>query len=244
MIIDAEHVIALAEQQSKLEHSVLKGRFRELLVDGILEPWLPPTMHCVTGTVVSFRNIFRSKTQEDILLIDRSISPAVLIKTHVQEGVYLRNSVLARIEVKSTLRLTSVEDFQISCREFRELGLDLTNEQAAANKIQMPEINILFAFKSSTSKATTFSWFSSVKGGSISVVCVPEHGLWKIDSEHNWQEYQCQTSKNEAERLAAFVGVMSNTSFSQHIAAQGRDWLSTLEGGIGQYFNHWKPATM
>jgi hypothetical protein len=40
MIIDAQHVISLAEQQSKLEHSGLQGHFRELLVDGILEPWL------------------------------------------------------------------------------------------------------------------------------------------------------------------------------------------------------------
>jgi hypothetical protein len=252
MIIDAQHVIDLAEQQSKLEHHGLQGRFRELWVDGILEPWLPPTMHCGTGTVISFSNCFRNKTQEDILLIDRSISPSVLIKPHVQEGVYLRNSVLARIEVKSTLDSSKVEEFQESCRQFHKLLIDLDDERYKAENINMQEINILFGFKSSTkNKKTIFSWFSSVTDGSISMVCIPNHGFWKINRrgetkeeyKYYWEEYQCRISKNHAaERLAAFVGLTSSTAFSQHIAAQGRDRLLTLEGGVGQYYNTWQPA--
>ncbi len=209
-------------------------------------------MHCGTGTVISFSNSFRNKTQEDILLIDRSVSPSVLLKPHVQEGVYLRNSVLARIEVKSTLNLTEVRGFQDSCRQFQQVRLDLDNERCNAGKINMQEINILFGFKSSATKETIFSWFSSVIDGSISVVCVPDHGFWRINRrektneeyEYCWEEYQCQTSDNHAaERLAAFVGLISNTAFSQHIAAQGRDRLSTLESGVGQYYNTWETAT-
>jgi hypothetical protein len=41
--------------------------------------------------------------------------------------------------------------------------------------------------------------------------------------------------------LAAFVGLISNTSFDQHIKSQGRDRLASIESGIGQYFtNNWK----
>ena len=75
MIVDAERAISLAKLQSALEHSGLQGRFRELVVNELLAPWLPPSVFCGTGTVVSFRNHFRSKTQEDVLLVDRSISP-------------------------------------------------------------------------------------------------------------------------------------------------------------------------
>lgn len=242
MIIDAHRVIALAEQQSYLEHQGLKGRFRELLVDGILEPWLPPTVQCATGTVISWINTFRNKTQEDILLIDRSISPAVLLKPHVQEGVYLRNSVLARIEVKSSLDSKHIENFKDACHQFRTLGIDVTNEQAEAKKIDMMELNMLFAFKSAMSKEAVLSWFGSTIDGSISAVCVPEHGLWRIGCNNSWLEYHCQTVNIEAERLAAFVGLISNTAFNQHMAAQGRDSLSSLESGVGQYFNSWIPV--
>jgi len=62
IMIDAKHVIDLAEQQSKLEHQGLKGRFRELLIDCILSPWLPPAVVCGTGTVVCALNSFRDKT--------------------------------------------------------------------------------------------------------------------------------------------------------------------------------------
>lgn len=243
IMIDAQRVISLAEQQSALEHQGLKGRFRELLVDGLLEPWLPPTVKCATGTVVCFNNTYRNKTQDDILLIDQQISPAVLINSNVQEGVYLRNSVLARIEVKSSLNSQHITDYKDSCEQFQQLGLDLDNERIKANKIKIMEINILFAFKSTQSKKTTFSWFSSEKDGKFSVVCVPQHGLWKIvkiGNDMKWTEYLCQTPNEEVERLAAFVGTLSNTAFDQHLAAQGRDRLASLEGGIGQYFNHWE----
>jgi hypothetical protein len=243
IIIDAHRVVALAEQQSNLEHPGLKGRFRELVVDGILEPWLPVTVQCATGTVVSFKNYFRSKTQEDILLIDQSISPLVLIKPHVQEGVYMRNSVLARIEVKSSLDSSGFEGFKKSCNEYHQLRLDLDTERFEAKRINMQEINMLFAFKSSVQKDTVFSWFSSITEGSISAVCVLEHGFWKLNKNHGWDEYLCQTTNVEAERLAAFAGLISNTAFSQHVSAQGRDRLSSLESGIGQYFNYWKSVS-
>lgn len=243
IMTDALRVILLAKQQSSLEHLGLRGRFRELLIDGVLEPWLPMTVKCATGTIICFKNYFRSKTQEDILLIDQSISPSVLIKPHVNEGVYLRNSVLARIEVKSSLDSTGFKGFKTSCDEYHQnIRLDLDDERYKAN-INMPEINILFAFASPVKKDTIFSWFSSITDGSISYVCVLKRGFWKINANQSWDEYSCQTQDVEAERLAAFVGLTSNTAFSQHIKAQGRDRLSSLESGIGQYFNFWKPVT-
>ncbi len=242
IMIDAHRVIALAKQQSSLEHPGLKGRFRELLVDGILAPWLPTTVQCATGTIVSFKNCYRSKTQEDVLLIDQSISPSVLIKPHVQEGVYLRNSVLVRIEVKSSLDLSGFKGFRTSCSEYHELRLDLDTERYEAARIQMMEINSLFAFKSLVKRDTVFSWINEVKGGSISNVCVLDCGFWRLNDKGTWLEYNCQTNQIEAERLAAFVGFTSNTAFDQHMSAQGRDRLSSLESGVGQYFNYWKVA--
>lgn len=240
VLIDATRVVALAKQQSRLEHAGLQGRFRELLIDDILEPWLPTTVRCATGTVISFKNHFRSKTQEDVLIIDRSISPSVLINPHTQEGVYMRNSVLARIEVKSNLTVEHVKQFRKSCEEYRELKLDLDDERYNAGQIDMMELNMLFAFKSERSYETVFSWFKTVNDGSLSAVCVLNHGLWKINQNGRWDEYVCCTDNVEAERLAAFVGLVSNTSYHQHMSAQGRNNLASLESGIGQHFNTWQ----
>ncbi len=241
LLIDADRVVALAQLQKRISHPGLKGRFRELLVDGILEPWLPATVHCATGTVISFRNRFRSKTREDILLIDRAISPSVLIKPQVQEGVYMRNSVLARIEVKSTLDAVGFRGFADSCAEYHRLGLDLDDERAAAGRVSMMEFNYLFAFWSSASADTLRSWLNSTTDGSLSGLCVLDRGFWKLTSERVWAEYQCQTDRHSAERLGAFVGLISNAAFDQHLSAQGRDRLASLEGGVGQHFNHWAP---
>ena len=241
LLIDADRVVALAQLQKRISHPALKGRFRELLVDGILEPWLPATVHCATGTVISFRNSFRNKTQDDILLIDRAISPSVLMKPQVQEGVYMRNSVLARIEVKSTLDVSGFRGFAESCAEYRLLGLDLDNERAAAGRVRMMELNLLFAFESAVSPDTLRSWLQSTTDGSLSALCVLDSGFWKLTSEGLWAEYQCQTDRLAAERLGGFVGLISNTAFDQHLSAQGRDRLASLESGVGQHFNHWTP---
>jgi hypothetical protein len=247
LLIDASRVIALGKQQSRLEHPGLQGRFREILIDGILEPWLPPTVRCATGTVISFRNHHRSKTQEDILLIDQSISPSVLIKPYTQEGVYMRNSVLARIEVKSNLEKKHVVGFKKSCQEYNQLKLDLDDERYNANRINIMELNFLFAFGSKRSSKTVLSWFKETIDGSISAVCILNHGFWKLNENRKWSEYLCcnqnpnDKSLAAAEHLAAFVGLISNTSFDQHIKSQGRDRLASIESGIGQYFtNNWK----
>ena len=47
--------------------------------------------------------------------------------------------------------------------------------------------------------------------------------------------FYMKKNNEEAERLAAFIGIMSNTAFNQHISAQGRDRLASLEAGIGQF---------
>jgi hypothetical protein len=251
MIVDAERAISLAKLQSALEHSGLQGRFRELLVNELLAPWLPPSVFCGTGSVVSFRNHFRSKTQEDVLLVDRSISPPVLIEPEVREGVYLRNSILGRIEVKSTLKKSHLAEFRRSCKQYRGLGLDLDHQRAEKRQRDsrgILELNFLFAFGyvTNTSKQTVLDWFSRDPDGSISMLCIANLGLWKIvehGSTFAWVEYQCQTKdRQDAERVAAFVAQISNTASDQHPLAQGRCRLDTLEGGVGHYFNHWNPV--
>jgi hypothetical protein len=118
---DAAHIINLAEHESKLQHSGLKGRFRELLIDNILTPWLPPYISCGTGMIIAAENKLRQSTQDDIIIYDQSLVPPILASVRAPEGVFLFNSVLARIEVKSTLTRGYAKAFVSSSLEIAAL---------------------------------------------------------------------------------------------------------------------------
>ena len=87
---DAAHLVARAAAEQVIVHKGLRGRFRELLVDAILSPWLPPYVGCGTGMIVDDADRIREATQEDVVLFDRSLVPAILAHAHTMEGVYPR----------------------------------------------------------------------------------------------------------------------------------------------------------
>ena len=109
--IDSERVLALAENEGLLQHPGLKGRFRELLVDNLLLPWLPPYVTCGTGTIVDANGTLREYSQDDVVIYDKSLAPPVLISEHAPEGVFLFNNVILRIEVKSLANKKEIRKF-------------------------------------------------------------------------------------------------------------------------------------
>src|SRR6266550_513264 len=119
---DAAHTIAVAECEDAIQHHGLRGRFREILIANLLAPWLPPFCKCATGMIIEAKNKSRRSTQDDILVIDPSLSPPVFASTDGPEGVFLLNSVLFRIEVKSRITRQGLSDFIDS-------SLEITNMQ-------------------------------------------------------------------------------------------------------------------
>jgi hypothetical protein len=113
--------LQLSFNEEKVQHSGLRGRFRELLIDNILSPWLPPYVACGTGTIIASKNIRRESTQDDIILFDKSLTPPILASQSSAEGIFLYNSVLARIEVKSTVTRQFAKDFCSSSLELSKL---------------------------------------------------------------------------------------------------------------------------
>jgi hypothetical protein len=86
---DARHLIARAAAEQLIEHRRLRGRFRELLVDAILAPWLPPYAACGTGMIVDIDDRIREATQEDVVIFDHSLVPAVFAHISAKDGVSL-----------------------------------------------------------------------------------------------------------------------------------------------------------
>ena len=245
---DAGHVLELASHEGEIQHQGMKGRFRELLIDNLLAPWLPPYVACGTGMIIASENKTRKATQDDVILYDRSLAPPVMASTSAPEGVFLYNSVLARVEVKSKLTKKGVRSFVESSREIAALDFSVGSDFEA--KLS-GAFNLLFAFGSTiTSKKDPNRELKRLVSvleekdipatdGTVSILCVAGSGFWKIgfraDGNRVWQRLR---SNDPRDPLVWFVGCTSNSCFQQHACRQGRDPGRGLEGGIGIYLDH------
>jgi hypothetical protein len=240
MMADAGRVLRMGRDQDALEHQGLKGRFREILLNDMIQPWVPPVVVCATGTVVGSANYFRSKTQEESLSSTRSVSAPAFLSAAGGEGVFTRNSILARVEVKSTANGNEFSNFVESCEEFTALRIDLPIEKvegwckAGGTKHH----NFFFGYKvaAATQKSTIEKWLNAVTDGLVTLVCIPEHGLWHLRPDEGWQEYECQTDEFANERTAAFTALLSDVAVQQHLDFNGFGKLPSSVVGIGIYF--------
>ena len=121
VVADSRHALALATQQDALAHYGLRGRMRELIAQRLLRPWFPPYVGCGTGTIIHGEE-HRTSTQDDLIVFDRTLMPPILIEEIAAEGVFLNNSVLARIEVKSKLSSTEIAGYAIAAKEYSQIG--------------------------------------------------------------------------------------------------------------------------
>ena len=242
---DADHLLSLAENERKLNHPGVKGRFRELLIDNILSPWLPPDVHCGTGMIISKNNVRKEATQDDVVLYAKSLCPPVLASKEASEGVFLYNSVLARIEVKSLLNNTELTKFVKAAKEMASLKVHV---RPGCTKPFTGALNLLFAYKSDLTSGQDSDLKRLIKvmdkqsidplSGIVYMLCIPCRGFYKIGEENGNRIWQKHSSDNPLDHIAWFVACVSNSSFQYLIERQGRDHENSLEGGIGSYLNH------
>ena len=247
---DALHLIHLSANEEKVQHTGLRGRLRELLIDNILSPWLPPYVLSGTGTIIEAVNITRESTQDDIILFDKTLAPPVLGANNTKEGVFLFNSVLARVEVKSTVTRGFIKDFASSSLELSKLKFTVGQK---FNANYFGAFNLFFAFKSDSdleNKNPDFELKRLVEvmkelgidplSGIVSMICIIGKGFWKIGikADGTTRTWQRLNSAEPVDQIAWFVGVVSNSCFNSHMQRQGRNPDNSLESGIGMYLDH------
>ncbi|MFN4248461.1 MAG: DUF6602 domain-containing protein [Flavipsychrobacter sp.] len=244
---DSAHLINLSTNEEKLQHNGLRGRFREILINNILEPWLPPYVDCGTGMIIAEENVTRQSTQDDVILYDKSLTPPVMASAKSSEGVFLYNSVLARIEVKSTNTRAALKDFCIASIEISKLKFSV---QPGFKGGLYGAFNMFFAYKTDLNNDDPDSEvrrLASVMGelgldplsGLVSNLCVVGKGFWKLG--YNAEKVLCWqrlNSTNAQDHVTWFIGTTSNSCFQQHAIRQGRDPALGLEGGVGTYLPH------
>jgi hypothetical protein len=245
---DASHVLELAGHESELQHAGMRGRFRELLIDNFLAPWLPPYVACGTGMIMAAENKARKATQDDIILYDRSLCPPIMASVSAPEGVFLYNSVLARIEVKSKVIKAHMGSFIDASLEIADLKFSVRPD---CKQGLSGAFNLLFAFASDLTRngdpnKELRRLTDALKernidpcSGLVSMLCVAGIGFWKVglrsDNSRVWQRLH---SDDPRDQLVWFLGCISNSCYDAHAVRQGREPSHGLEGGVGTYLPH------
>lgn len=244
---DSAYALNRAELEGSVPHRGIKGRFRELLIDSLLAPWLPPFVGCGTGLIVDGSESSYTSGQEDIILYDRSLSPPILASSGAPEGVFLSNSTLARVEVKSRLDATATEDFIRSSLEIAKLRV-VTHRAPAAPFVGT--LNMLFAFSSDLSANSSRTDAELIRlvdvmktagvdplSGVVSALCVAGRGFWKINQKDGKRFWARLKTDNPLDFMVWFVACVSSSCFSLHAERTGRKIDAGLEGGIGHYLD-------
>lgn len=198
-----------AERLRTVPHALLQGRFKELLITKLIEPLLPPTCKVLHGTVIDVRGrrLEARKTEDDILIVDTECLPPILYSS--SDAILPLESVLARIEVKSTLSRRTLRDAIEGAREFRDPPLIIRGwgDSADAKAIQA-----VFAFSSDLVNPRPDSEYRRLKavfrempsenGPPIDCLCVAGRGLWTYKRERDggtrlWMKCRADTQNSE-----------------------------------------------
>ena len=102
-----------AEAVSNINHKVLKGQLREIVIRELLRPLLPSDVGVGTGEIISSDN--RQSTEQDVVIFDKRILPPILLER--VKGIFPIESVLFAIEVKSIITANKIETSDKSATE-------------------------------------------------------------------------------------------------------------------------------
>ncbi|MCL5260916.1 MAG: hypothetical protein M1561_04470 [Gammaproteobacteria bacterium] len=241
--IDSDHLLALFKHEQAVGHPVVKGRLREILVNNILSPWLPLGIKCGTGIIIDAANKITEAGQEDILLYDELLAPPILGSNNTPDGVFLVNSVLCRIEVKSKLTRPELKKFIARSQQVNSLKFTVRSEYIQR---QTGAFNLLFAYQTDcTSIESEYQRLLDVfhecncpaESGIVSMICIPGVGFIKINEVNGKRLWQKLNKPDSKDHISYFVGCVSDACYVSRMTRQNRDPKGSLEGGVGMYLD-------
>src|SRR4051794_16892733 len=101
-----QHSAALAV----VGHDALRGRFREILLEDLLAPYLPRDVELLTGTILGTDGQLRGiRNEDDVVMFDHNWAP-LLLRTRGRDALIPITGVRAHMEVKSILQKTEIRD--------------------------------------------------------------------------------------------------------------------------------------
>ncbi len=142
-------LLSLATSFGHVEHAGVMGVLRESLIESFLEPLLMPPYRAGSGVVVDSQG--KQSGQCDIVIWDDSIFRPLY--TARGAGIYLIESVVAFIEVKSTLTRDAFKQSIKLSQDCKDMAILRPPTEEFPNNYWGPEpgilpLNILFGFQS------------------------------------------------------------------------------------------------
>lgn len=146
-----KYLLALSEIPSISGHSLHKGTPREMFIREFLGEHLPSKLAIGTGELIDWRTEEGgNRNQHDIVIYKRSYP-----KIHLGGGInaFLRESVVATIEVKSTLKEKELKEAIAAANKAKQL------ENIAA--LPRPIANYVLAYTGPKKMKTVFKWIEN-----------------------------------------------------------------------------------
>jgi hypothetical protein len=208
-----DRVFALANGFGDLEHEGVKGVLRESLIESFLEPLLMPPYRAGTGVIIDCKG--RQSGQCDIIIWDDSIFRPLYSARGA--GIYFIESVVAVLEVKSTLTRDSFRQAIQRSREFKDMFILRPGDDASPNTAWGPEpeilpMSLLFGFRSDIqgSEGERAEAVAAEQGIDLcqflQMVVVPGKDAWVFDSPPIHIKVEPQNRHHEV--LMAFSAVL------------------------------------
>jgi hypothetical protein len=230
MVEKCKSALTRARSLEGEKHNGLKGELREILVNDLFAPVLPPNVKTGTGKLVSSEG--ESSPQIDIIFYAPGILPPVLFDTRT--GYFPTESALYVIEVKSKLTSAALRSAIRNAHATRSLPLLPTEHWEPTPDGHHPvrcvraptprAVNALFAFDSDLSgeTATELDRYLRYDGTpaihpAIQVLCVVGKGYWYL-SGTGWKHVPADPEIGE---VMSFLAGTSNT-LPQLMIAKGR----------------------
>lgn len=230
MVAKCKAALAQAKTLDGEAHAGLKGHLREILINDLFVPVVPPEVKIGTGKLVSATG--KTSPQLDVILYAPAILPPFLFDA--KTGYFPAESALYAIEVKSKLTAATLQSAIESARKTRSLDLLPTQHWVPNPSGKRPvkgtpagtpgAVNALFAYHSdlsgdvSTELDRYFDYdLKAATSPALQVLCIVGRGYW-YSADAGWKHVP---PDEEIGEVMGFLGGTTNT-LPQLMVAKGR----------------------
>ncbi|MCB9143731.1 MAG: hypothetical protein H6635_00050 [Anaerolineales bacterium] len=219
--------IVSARNVSEIDHAGIRGRSREIFLQKMLQPILPPYVEFGSGKIADSKGNLSAET--DIIIYSKQTLPPLLFEANF--GLYPVEACIYAIEVKSKL---TTSEIQSTIEKFKRLQ-DLSYLPPILNHLYQPTggmtppvIPLLFAFSSdlSSSGKDELERYRNLdkdsdKNPAIPVFCVAGKGYWWFKPNEPAEKWIKHLPTEDNEEVVELIGGIANT-IPEQVAAKGR----------------------
>jgi hypothetical protein len=216
-----------ARNVSQIDHPGVRGRAREIFVQDMLRPILPPYVEFGSGKIADSKGNMSAET--DVVIYSRQTLPPLLFESDF--GIYPAEAVIYAIEVKSKL---TVAEIQTTIKKFARLrdlqylpsALNERYQQIAPNSV--PAIPWLFAFETDLAyggkdELERYREYDANADSNpiVPVFCVAGRGYWWFKPNEPKEKWIKHLPTDDHEEAVEFIGGIANTIPDQ-VMREGR----------------------